>query len=90
MFSQRYNERHIEQIRIRSTASNDETNTADVELEEDLSIEEEEEEEEFIPSTWNAALAPHRSSLRSPDKTLRSGVIISRAINYIHKYLNYT
>ncbi|XP_076476276.1 uncharacterized protein LOC117153275 isoform X1 [Bombus vancouverensis nearcticus] len=34
--------------------------------------EEEEEEEEFTPSAWNATLAPHRSALRSPDKTLKS------------------
>jgi len=45
------------------------------ELEEELPVEDEEEEEEFTPSAWNAALAPHRSALRSPDKTLKSGVI---------------
>lgn len=44
-------------------------------MEEELGVEEEEEEEEeFTPSAWNAALAPHRSALRSPDKTLKSGV----------------
>ncbi|EFN83866.1 uncharacterized protein LOC105183797 isoform X2 [Harpegnathos saltator] len=70
----RYNEPHIEQIRIKSTGNNDEANTAiNVELEEDLGVEDEEEEEEFTPSAWNAALAPHRSALRSPDKTLKSG-----------------
>ncbi|XP_014473931.1 PREDICTED: uncharacterized protein LOC106744051 isoform X2 [Dinoponera quadriceps] len=70
----RYNEPHIEQIRIRSAANNDEASTAtSVELEEDLNVEDEEEEEEFTPSAWNAALAPHRSALRSPDKTLKSG-----------------
>ena len=36
--------------------------------------EEEEEEEEFTPSAWNATLEPHRSALRSPDKTLKSNV----------------
>lgn len=72
---QRYNEPHIEQIRIRSTANNNEASTAtNVELEEELGVEDEEEEEEFTPSAWNAALAPHRSALRSPDKTLKSGV----------------
>lgn len=78
MRSQRYNEPHIEQIRIRSTTNEgDEVSTAaaNTELEEELGIEEdEEEEEEFTPSAWNAALAPHRSALRSPDKTLKSGV----------------
>ncbi|CAL1687466.1 unnamed protein product [Lasius platythorax] len=75
----RYNEPHIEQIRIRSTANEDDeatsTATANTELEEEeLGVEEdEEEEEEFTPSAWNAALAPHRSALRSPDKTLKSG-----------------
>ncbi|XP_011635453.1 STE20-like serine/threonine-protein kinase isoform X2 [Pogonomyrmex barbatus] len=70
----RYNEPHIEQIRIRSTVNNDEANTTtNVELEEELAVEDEEEEEEFTPSAWNAALAPHRSALRSPDKTLKSG-----------------
>ncbi|KYM98032.1 PREDICTED: uncharacterized protein LOC108778065 isoform X2 [Cyphomyrmex costatus] len=70
----RYNELHIEQIRIRSTVNNDKANTAtSSELEEELAIEDEEEEEEFTPSAWNAALAPHRSALRSPDKTLKSG-----------------
>lgn len=45
------------------------------ELEEELGVDEdEEEEEEFTPSAWNASLAPHRSALRSPDKTLKSGV----------------
>lgn len=55
--------------------NNDKTNTTtNAELEEELAIEDEEEEEEFTPSAWNAALAPHRSALRSPDKTLKSGV----------------
>lgn len=85
---QRYNEPHIEQIRIRSTANEDDeatsTATANTELEEEeLGVEEdEEEEEEFTPSAWNAALAPHRSALRSPDKTLKSGVsrVVDRQI----------
>lgn len=55
--------------------NNDKANTAtSAELEEELAVEDEEEEEEFTPSAWNAALAPHRSALRSPDKTLKSGV----------------
>lgn len=53
---------------------NDKANTTSAELEEELTVEDEEEEEEFTPSAWNAALAPHRSALRSPDKTLKSGV----------------
>ncbi|XP_020295290.1 uncharacterized protein LOC109860544 isoform X2 [Pseudomyrmex gracilis] len=70
----RYNEPHVEQIRVRSTANNDEASTvASMGLEEELAVEDEEEEEEFTPSAWNAALAPHRSALRSPDKTLKSG-----------------
>ncbi|XP_032685723.1 uncharacterized protein LOC116850953 isoform X3 [Odontomachus brunneus] len=70
----RYNESHVEQIRIKSTANNNEATTAtNIELEEDLGVEDEEEEEEFTPSAWNATLAPHRSALRSPDKTLKSG-----------------
>lgn len=57
--------------------NNDKANTAtSAELEEELAVEDEEEEEEFTPSAWNAALAPHRSALRSPDKTLKSGVNI--------------
>lgn len=67
---------------MRSTARNDEANAASAEeLGEDLGVEdeeEEEEEEEFTPSAWNAALAPHRSALRSPDKTIKSGVSIKR------------
>ncbi|XP_034950144.1 uncharacterized protein [Chelonus insularis] len=35
--------------------------------------EDEEDEEEFTPSAWDANLAPHRSALRSPEKTLRTG-----------------
>ena len=35
---------------------------------------EDEEEEEFTPSAWDATLAPHRSALRSPEKTIKSGV----------------
>ncbi|KYQ56033.1 Serine/threonine-protein kinase LMTK1 [Trachymyrmex zeteki] len=69
----RYNELHIEQIRIKSTVNNDKTNTATSAELEELAVEDEEEEEEFTPSAWNAALAPHRSALRSPDKTLKSG-----------------
>lgn len=78
MRPQRYNEPHIEQIRIKSTTNEDDEatsmTTANTELEEELGVEEDEEEEEFTPSAWNAALAPHRSALRSPDKTLKSGV----------------
>lgn len=72
--SQRYNEPRVEQIRVRSTANNDDEASTGIELEEELAVEDEEEEEEFTPSAWNAALAPHRSALRSPDKTLKSGV----------------
>lgn len=61
--------------------NNDKANTS-AELEEELAVEDEEEEEEFTPSAWNAALAPHRSALRSPDKTLKSGVI-----TITHKYM---
>jgi len=55
--------------------NNDKANTATTAELEELPVEDEEEEEEFTPSAWNAALAPHRSALRSPDKTLKSGVI---------------
>ncbi|CAK9833376.1 Serine/threonine-protein kinase LMTK1 [Anthophora retusa] len=74
----RYNEPHIEQVQIRSSLSNNEGIVVDVgvedeiEPEEDAGEEDEEEEEEFTPSAWNATLAPHRSALRSPDKTLKS------------------
>ncbi|XP_057320266.1 dentin sialophosphoprotein-like isoform X2 [Microplitis mediator] len=34
---------------------------------------EDEDEEEFTPSAWDATLAPHRSALRSPEKTLKAG-----------------
>ncbi|CAD6233401.1 GSCOCG00007175001-RA-CDS [Cotesia congregata] len=34
---------------------------------------EDEDEEEFTPSAWDATLAPHRSALRSPEKTLKTG-----------------
>jgi hypothetical protein len=44
----------------------------DNDLDEDL--ETEDEEEEFTPSAWDATLAPHRSALRSPDKTLKTRV----------------
>lgn len=49
----------------------------EVEEEED----DDEEEEEFTPSAWNATLAPHRSALRSPDKTLKSGVSFMIALS---------
>lgn len=73
---QRYNEPHIEQIRVKSTINDEASIATSAELEEELGAEgeDEEEEEEFTPSAWNAALAPHRSALRSPDKTLKSGV----------------
>ncbi|XP_043523296.1 rho-associated protein kinase 1-like isoform X2 [Frieseomelitta varia] len=73
----RYNESHVEQVQIRSVSNNEEAIIhADVEdemdVEEEGEDEEEEEEEEFTPSAWNATLEPHRSALRSPDKTLKS------------------
>ncbi|XP_076625276.1 uncharacterized protein LOC143343851 isoform X1 [Colletes latitarsis] len=77
----RYNEPHVEQIQIRNNLSNNER-TVDADVEDEMDAEEEEEgeeedeeeeEEEFTPSAWNATLAPHRSALRSPDKTLKSG-----------------
>ncbi|XP_078037624.1 uncharacterized protein LOC144470414 isoform X2 [Augochlora pura] len=75
----RYNEPHVEQVQTRGMlASNSEGSAVDIEDEMDAEEEEEdegeeEEEEEFTPSAWNATLAPHRSALRSPDKTLKSG-----------------
>ncbi|KOC60142.1 Serine/threonine-protein kinase LMTK1 [Habropoda laboriosa] len=75
----RYNEPHVEQIQIRSSLSNNEEIVVDVDVQDEIDPEEdaaeeedEEEEEEFTPSAWNATLAPHRSALRSPDKTLKS------------------
>ena len=41
---------------------------------EEADEDEEDEEEEFTPSAWDATLAPHRSALRSPEKTLKTGV----------------
>nr|XP_012137748.1 PREDICTED: rho-associated protein kinase 2-like [Megachile rotundata] len=81
----RYNEPHIEQSQIGKNLSDNEeavVNDIDDEIDEEEEKEEneeeadgeeeEEEEEEFTPSAWNATLAPHRSALRSPDKTLKS------------------
>jgi len=69
--------------------NNDKTNTAtSAELEEELAVEDEEEEEEFTPSAWNATLAPHRSALRSPDKTLKSGVNTIQIINITYKIIH--
>lgn len=56
-----------------------------MDVEEEGEDEEEEEEEEFTPSAWNATLEPHRSALRSPDKTLKSNV---RFIIFIIRFLN--
>ncbi|XP_029032499.2 STE20-like serine/threonine-protein kinase isoform X1 [Osmia bicornis bicornis] len=79
----RYSEPHIEQVR--KSFDNEEAMVNDIEEEMDEEVEkegkkreadaeeeEEEEEEEFTPSAWNATLAPHRSALRSPDKTLKT------------------
>ncbi|KAK0166354.1 hypothetical protein PV328_004780 [Microctonus aethiopoides] len=41
--------------------------------EEEEEEEEDDEEEEFTPSAWDATLAPHRSALRSPEKTYKAG-----------------
>nr|XP_050861656.1 rho-associated protein kinase 1-like isoform X2 [Vespula vulgaris] len=68
----RYSEPHAEQIQIRSTLSNEKVEVEQADLREEIDAEDE-EEEEFTPSAWNATLAPHRSALRSPDKTLKSG-----------------
>lgn len=67
--------------------NNDKTNTATSAELEELAVEDEEEEEEFTPSAWNAALAPHRSALRSPDKTLKSGVNTIQIINITYTKL---
>lgn len=68
----------MEQIQTRSYLNNNEGVILDADVEDEIDLEEEgedeEEEEEFTPSAWNATLAPHRSALRSPDKTLKSGV----------------
>ncbi|XP_076657724.1 uncharacterized protein LOC143361906 isoform X2 [Halictus rubicundus] len=78
----RYNEPHVEQVHTRSILANTNEGSAvvadiedemDAEEEEEDEEEEDEEEVEFTPSAWNATLAPHRSALRSPDKTLKSG-----------------
>lgn len=53
--------------------SNEKVEVEQADLREEIDAEDE-EEEEFTPSAWNATLAPHRSALRSPDKTLKSGV----------------
>ncbi|XP_058807838.1 uncharacterized protein LOC131673673 isoform X3 [Phymastichus coffea] len=45
----------------------------DEDLGSDDEEDDDEEEEEFTPSAWDATLAPHRSALRSPDKTTKSG-----------------
>ncbi|KAK2576641.1 hypothetical protein KPH14_005305 [Odynerus spinipes] len=68
----RYNEPHAEQIQIRSSLNSDKAMVEQADLREEADAEDE-EEEEFTPSAWNATLAPHRSALRSPDKTLKSG-----------------
>ncbi|XP_017892455.1 STE20-like serine/threonine-protein kinase isoform X3 [Ceratina calcarata] len=71
----RYNEPDVEQVQIRSS-NNEESMEDEIDQEgedEEEEEEEDEEEEEFTPSAWNATLAPHRSALRSPDKTLKSG-----------------
>ena len=46
---------------------------------------EDDDEEEFTPSAWDANLAPHRSALRSPDKTLKSNV--SKTTVPVFKYV---
>ncbi|XP_015191289.1 PREDICTED: uncharacterized protein LOC107074386 isoform X2 [Polistes dominula] len=70
----RYSEPHAEQLQIRSTMSNEKLEVEQNDnAKEEVVDAEDEEEEEFTPSAWNATLAPHRSALRSPDKTLKSG-----------------
>ncbi|KAG7202421.1 hypothetical protein KM043_018733 [Ampulex compressa] len=68
-----YDKPHAEQIQIGSALGNDDVTVTDADVEDEMDAEDEEEEEEFTPSAWNATLAPHRSALRSPDKTLKSG-----------------
>ncbi|XP_015588989.1 uncharacterized protein LOC107264820 isoform X3 [Cephus cinctus] len=53
--------------------NDDKTTGAESEVDADEDGEVEDEEEEFTPSAWDATLAPHRSALRSPDKTQKSG-----------------
>lgn len=71
---QKYDDTHRESAQSESKPKG-ETSKDSAEREEiNLSEGEDEEEEEFTPSAWNATLAPHRSALRSPDKTQKSGV----------------
>lgn len=64
--------------------SNEKVEVEQANLREEVDIEDE-EEEEFTPSAWNATLAPHRSALRSPDKTLKSGVSFTHYQNLLRK-----
>ncbi|XP_014213844.1 intracellular protein transport protein USO1-like isoform X2 [Copidosoma floridanum] len=80
---QQYNTGHIEshegnspKIEANENTENDlgeDFDSDEDEKDDDDDDDDEEEEEEFTPSAWDATLAPHRSALRSPDKSLRTG-----------------
>ncbi|XP_011496834.1 PREDICTED: uncharacterized protein LOC105361376 [Ceratosolen solmsi marchali] len=67
---QQYGATHLESHETENSKE-DKTDETNNDLDEDL--ETEDEELEFTPSAWDATLAPHRSALRSPDKTIKSG-----------------
>ncbi|KAL7288681.1 hypothetical protein TKK_0017407 [Trichogramma kaykai] len=73
-FNQRDGNEHDSPSVKKSTRDDDATNDMEEDSESDGDEEDEEdEEEEFTPSAWDATLAPHRSALRSPDKSQRTG-----------------
>lgn len=53
---------------------------------EEMEEEEDDEEEEFTPSAWDATLAPHRSALRSPEKTYKAGVRIQNHLQLFRQF----
>lgn len=53
---------------IKEEIEADEMNSGDADEDGDA----DEEDVEFTPSAWDSTLAPHRSALRSPDKTQRA------------------
>lgn len=77
---QQYGAAHLESHETENSNKNegneaDEAEDVENDAGEDFETEDDdEEEEEFTPSAWDATLAPHRSALRSPDKTAKTGV----------------
>lgn len=70
----------------KSTSKSDNNNGEEQDGEDDEEEGEEGEEVEFTPSAWDASLAPHKSAIRSPERSTKPKVLFIDIETLIAKY----